>query len=84
MSGMNLFQCDTTGSDPSFMLNGDYWMMLSYCSAIGGCLLYVGTLAGHAVIDIQNVRLSWYIRHVFWRVLVAWGAGMLVFWLING
>ena len=83
MSGMNMFQLDTTGASPDFMLNGNYWQMLSYCSAIGGCLLYVGTLAGHAIIDIEKLRLSWYIRHIVWRVFVAWTAGMAVFWIIH-
>ena len=83
MAGMNLFK-DSTGLPPEdFALNGNYWQMLSYCSAIGGCLLYVGTLAGHAIIDIHNIRLGWYIRHIFWRVLVAWAAGMLMFWITH-
>ncbi len=83
MSGMNLFQLDESGLSSDFVLNGNYWQMLSFCSAVGGCLLYVGTLAGHAVIDIQNIRLAWYLRHVFWRVFVAWGFGMFVFWLTH-
>ena len=84
MTGMNLFKLDEmTDQTSDFILNGTYWQMLSYCSAIGGCLLFVGTLAGHAVIDIQNIRLSWYIRHIVWRVLVAWAIGMFVFWLIH-
>ena len=81
MTGMNLFDVDTHSSD--FMVDGNYWLMLSYCSAIGGSLLYVGTLAGHAIIDIVNIRLSWYLRHVFWRMIMAWAFGLLVFWLVN-
>lgn len=83
MTGMNLFQLDQTGVSTDFVLNGNYWLMLSYCSAIGGCLLYVGTLAGHAIVDLENIRLSWYMRHIVWRVFVAWIVGMAVFWLVN-
>ncbi len=80
MSGLNMFELDTTGTHSDFMLNGAYWQMLSYSSAIGGCLLYVGTLAGHATVEVEKIRLSWYFRHISWRVLIAWAAGMLVFW----
>ena len=80
MAGMNMFELNST---PDTVLNGNYWQILSYCSAIGGCLLYVGTLAGHAVVEVENVRLSWYWRHIVWRVAVAWAVGMLVFWLTH-
>lgn len=84
MAGMHMFDLDTVTSSTSiFVQNGAYWQMLSYCSAIGGCLLYVGTLAGHAVVDLERVRMSWYLRHIVWRVLTAWVVGMIVFWLIH-
>lgn len=79
MAGMNMFSLDANSVD--FMQNGIYWQMLSYCSAIGGCLLYVSTLAGHAAVGVEKIRLTWYCRHILWRVLVAWGIGMVVFWL---
>lgn len=81
MTGLNLFEVNT--QSPDFMVNGNYWMLLPFCSAIGGSMLYVGTLAGHAVIDTVNLRLSWYIRHVFWRMILAGAVGLLVFWLVN-
>lgn len=81
MSGMNLFSLE--GSDPTYGLDGAYWQMLSYCSAVGGCLLFVSTLAGHAATDVENVSLRWYVRHILWRVFIAWGVGMLTFWLIH-
>ena len=84
MAGMNMFQLDTVaGSTSDFVQDGTYWQMLSYGSAIGGCLLYVGTLAGHAVVEVERIRITWYMRHMIWRVLVAWGVGMLVFWLTH-
>ena len=81
MTGMNLFDIDSASAD--FTLNGNYWLLLSYCSAIGGSLLYVGTLAGHAIIDILNIRLSWYLRHIFWRMIISWIVGLFVFWIVN-
>ena len=80
MSGMNMFDLDATADT---VLNGTYWQMLSFCSAIGGCLLYSSTLAGHAVVEVENIGAGWYIKKIFWRVLIAWGVGMLVFWAIH-
>ena len=81
MAGMNMFSLDA--ASPDFMQNGIYWQMLSFCSAVGGCLLYVSTLAGHAAVGVEKIRLGWYFRHIVWRVLVAWAVGMVVFWLIH-
>ncbi len=83
MAGMNMFDMDPAGAGTDFVQNGAYWQMLSYCSAVGGCLLYVGTLAGHAVVEVERIRLSWYFRHISWRMLIAWAAGMLVFWFTH-
>ena len=77
MMGMNMFSIDATSTD--FCVNGIYWMMLSYCCACGGCLLFTGTMAGQAVLEVEKIRFRWYMRNYFWRVLVAWAAGMAVF-----
>ena len=83
MAGLNLFPLDASGRVADFAFNGAYWQMLAYCSAVGSCLIYVTTLAGHAVADTERVRLGWYMRHIAWRVLIAWGVGMVVFRLIH-
>lgn len=83
MAGLNMFPLDTSGLAADFSFNGAYWQMLSYSSAIGSCLIYVTTLAGHAVADTERVRLGWYMRHIAWRVAIAWAVGMAAFWLIH-
>jgi len=66
-----------------FVQNGTYWQLLSYCSAMGGSLLFVGTMSGHAVAEVERISLAWYIRHILPRVLLAWAAGMVVFYLTH-
>ncbi len=83
MVGLNLFDTDSVYAAKDFACNGAYWQLLAYCSALGGSLLYVGTLAGHAVAEVERIRLPWYFRHVFWRVLIAWAAGMAVFYVTH-
>lgn len=84
MIGMNLFPFDMQGGAASeFVLNGAYWQLLSFCCAIGGSLLFVGSLAGQSVLQLERIRIIWYVRHIMWRVFVAWAGGMLVFWLTH-
>jgi Na+/H+ antiporter NhaD/arsenite permease-like protein len=83
MVGLNLFAQDAQQAGSEFVQNGAYWQLLSFCSAMGGSLLYVGTLAGHAVSEVSKISLSWYIRNIFWRVLLAWLIGLGVFYLTH-
>lgn len=84
MTCMNLFQVDTVaGSTSDFIQNGNYWQLLSFCCASGGSLLFVGSMAGQAVLEVENIRFKWYIRHYLWRALVAWLIGLGVFWLTH-
>ncbi|MBO7581872.1 MAG: sodium:proton antiporter [Bacteroidaceae bacterium] len=84
MACMNMFQVDMVeGSTSEFVQNGTYWQLLSFCCACGGSLLFVGSMAGQAVLEVENIRFKWYIRHYLWRALVAWLVGLAVFWLTH-
>lgn len=84
MTGINICELDTTAASTSvFVLNGTYWQLLAYCCSMGGVLLLFGNLAGQAMGQVEHVRFVWYWRHYFWRVLLAWAAGMFVFWLTH-
>lgn len=83
MIGLNLFEDDVLEAGTMFVQNGIYWQLLALCSAMGGALLYVGTLAGHAVGEVARIKLGWYFRHITWRVLVAWAVGLVVFYLTH-
>ena len=84
MSCMNMFPLDTVPESTSeFVQNGIYWQLLSFCCACGGTLLFVGTLAGQAVLEVEKIRFRWYIRNFLWRALAAWTVGLGVFWLTH-
>jgi len=83
LMGLNMFPMDSVNEASAFAQNGMYWQMLAYCCAMGGSLLFVGTLAGQAVLQIHHISFSWYVRHYAWRVIVAWSVGVLVFWLTH-
>ena len=83
LMGMNTFAMETADATSAFAQNGVYWQMLSYCCAMGGSLFFVGTLAGQAVLQVENIQFRWYIRHYAWRVIVTWCVGLLAFWMTH-
>lgn len=84
MAGMNMFQLDTlTGSTSDFVTNGVYWQLLAFCCACGGSLMFVGSLSGQAVLQVEKIRFRWYMRNYFWRAMVAWLAGLVVFYFTH-
>ncbi len=61
--------------------NGLFWPLLAYTTAIGGSLLSIGTMAGIALMRMEGVTLSWYIRHMSGKVLAGWLAGFFIYFL---
>ena len=83
MVGLLLFPVEAAGSLTEMAVDGSYWQLLSFCSALGGSLFFIGTLSGHTAAESENIPLSWYVTHISWRVLIAWAAGLLVFFLTH-
>ena len=66
--------------DTLFTENGTFWPLLSYTTAMGGSLLSIGSLAGYALMRMENVTLRWYVRHFAGKVLAGWLVGLIVFY----
>lgn len=79
LAGIHIFSV----SSADFAVDGVYWQLLSFCSAMGASLLYLGSLAGHSVAETVDMNLGWYAKHVFWRVMIAWIVGLAVFYLMH-
>ena len=41
--------------DANFMANGAYWKIIAYCTAVGGCLLSVGSVSGLALMKMEQI-----------------------------
>lgn len=65
-----------------FLQDGNFWPLLSFTTALGGTLLPIGTLAGCALMRMEEVSMKWYVRHFSGKVLLAWLAGLLVFFFM--
>ena len=62
-------------------VNGAYWSVIAFTTAVGGCLLTVGSASGLALMRAEHVKIGWYIKHVTPKVLLGWIIGYLVLWL---
>ena len=58
--------------------NGAFWLITAYTTAVGGCLLSVGSACGIALMQMEHIRLSWYLRRIAPKVLIGWLLGMAV------
>ena len=62
-------------------INGVYWSVIAYMTAVGGCLLCVGNISGLALMKTEHVRLGWYVKHLTPKVLLGWIVGIVVLWV---
>jgi hypothetical protein len=60
--------------------NGTYWKVIAYCTAVGGCLLSVGSVCGLALMKIEHIHLSWYVKNITLKVLIGWLLGLAILW----
>ena len=61
--------------------NGAFWKIMAYSTAVGGCLLTVGSVSGLALMRAEHVRMGWYVKHLTPKVLLGWIIGFVVLWL---
>ena len=66
----------------NFVQNGAYWKIIAYATAVGGCLLSVGSIGGIALMKMEHVKLGWYIKNITPKVLVGWIVGMTAPWAV--
>ena len=61
--------------------NGAFWNVVAFSTAVGGCLLSVGSVSGLALMRAEHVRLGWYVKHLTPKVLLGWILGYIILWL---
>lgn len=65
----------------NFTQNGTYWSLIAFATAVGGCLLSVGSTSGLALMKMEHVRLGWYLKNLTPKVLLGLAVGFFVLWL---
>jgi len=64
-----------------FGVNGLYWKVVAYSTAVGGNILLMGSAAGLALMKLERVKVGWYLRNVGLLSAVSWLTGLLVLYL---
>lgn len=78
--GLNHIMLYPLAESGEMAVNGAYWMIMVFTTAVGGCLLCVGSVSGVALMKMEHVRLGWYLRHLTSKVAVGWLLGLAVLW----
>ena len=78
MSDISLYDVWNAGD---YAQNGAYWKVVAYCTAVGGCLLSVGSASGMALMKMEHIHLGWYFKNITFKVLLGWLAGLGILWI---
>ena len=49
---------------PYYSVGGAYWKVLSFGTAVGGSILAIGSISGVIMMQMQDISLKWYFRHI--------------------
>lgn len=80
VSGISLYD---VGVNDTVVLNGIYWKVIAYTTAVGGCLLSVGSISGIVLMRMEHIRVGWYFKSITPKVLAGFLLGLAVLWLEN-
>ena len=64
-----------------YVQNGFYWPVVAFCTAVGGCLLSVGSTSGLALMKMEHMKLGWYLKNLTPKVLLGFAIGLLLLWV---
>ncbi len=76
-ASMGMYDINPLVSD--FATDGVFWQLLAYCAGVGGSMLIIGSAAGVVVMGLEGITFGWYVRHVSWKALVGYIAGMVCY-----
>ena len=64
-----------------FVQDGAFWHFLAYTAGTGGSILIIGSAAGVAVMGIEKITFTWYLKNVAPWALIGYLAGCGVYLL---
>ncbi|MEG1611129.1 MAG: sodium:proton antiporter NhaD [Alistipes sp.] len=62
----------------SFVQDGTFWHLLTYCAGVGGSLLIIGSAAGVVAMGLEKISFAWYFKRITLLAFVGYIAGMAV------
>jgi len=67
-----------------FALNGTYWKVMAYATAVGGTIMAGGSASGIAFARMERMKMMNYLGRFGWKVLVGGLLGFVALYLIEG
>jgi Na+/H+ antiporter NhaD/arsenite permease-like protein len=71
-----------TAALTNFLVDGNFWSFLAYCSGTGGSILIIGSAAGVAAMGMEGIPFFWYLKRISLLALVGYLAGAGAFLLM--
>lgn len=65
----------------TFVEDGLFWHLLTFCAGVGGSLLIIGSAAGVVAMGIEKIPFFWYFKRISWMALVGYLAGVGIIYL---
>ena len=62
----------------SFVADGLFWHLLTYCAGVGGSLLIIGSAAGVVAMGLEKINFGWYFKKITWLAFAGYASGILV------
>lgn len=66
-----------------FQPDHQFWHMLAYATGTGGSALIIGSAAGVAVMGLENITFTWYLKKISGLAFAGFIAGALTYLAIN-
>jgi Na+/H+ antiporter NhaD/arsenite permease-like protein len=66
-----------------FPTDHPFWVLLAFTTGTGGSALIIGSAAGVAVMGLENISFTWYLRKMSILALVGFFTGIGIFVLMN-
>lgn len=73
---MGMFSVEVWPRDHTF------WVLVAYCSGVGGSILAFGSAPGVAYMGLERVDFLWYIKKISFPALMGYFGGLFIYWLL--
>ena len=65
----------------TFVEDGLFWHLLTFCAGVGGSLLIIGSAAGVVAMGIEKIPFFWYMKRISLLALAGYLAGVAIIYL---
>ena len=85
-ASMGMYPIAEITQDPwlqHFVQDGVFWEFLAYCAGTGGSILIIGSAAGVAVMGLEKITFSWYLKKISPWALLGYLSGGIFYILLH-